>query len=125
MHWHGIRQMNSGNMDGTNGITECPIAPGESKTYTFLCTQFGTSWYHSHFSAQYGDGIVGSIVIYGPATANYDVDLGALPITDWYYNTAYQGALYAEQNGPPIANNGTLDFVDSKRLSQSPARGLL
>lgn len=55
-------------MDGTNGITECPIAPGASKTYTFLLTQFGTSWYHSHYSAQYGDGVLGAIVIAGPAT---------------------------------------------------------
>lgn len=42
-----------------------------------------TSWYHSHYSAQYGDGVVGPIVIAGPATSNYDVDLGAMPINDW------------------------------------------
>ena len=47
MHWHGIRQWHSNQMDGTNGVTECPLAPGQSRTYTFLCTQFGTSWYHS------------------------------------------------------------------------------
>jgi len=29
----------------------------------------GTSWYHSHFSAQYGDGTWGAIVIKGPSTA--------------------------------------------------------
>ena len=33
-----------------------PIAPGDSKTYTFQCTQHGTSWYHSHHSSQYGMG---------------------------------------------------------------------
>ena len=82
-HWHGLRQYQSNPMDGVPGVTECPIAPGQSKTYTFQCTQFGTSWYHSHFSDQYGDGVVGPIVINGPATMNYDVDLGPMPMTDW------------------------------------------
>jgi FtsP/CotA-like multicopper oxidase with cupredoxin domain len=80
---HGIRQMNSASMDGVGGISECPIPPGASRTYTFLATQFGTSWYHSHFSSQYGEGVLGPIVIYGPATSNYDIDLGAMPVTDW------------------------------------------
>ena len=44
MHWHGVRQYKTNHMDGTNGITECPLAPGQSRTYTFLCTQFGTTW---------------------------------------------------------------------------------
>ncbi|KAL1302280.1 hypothetical protein AAFC00_002698 [Neodothiora populina] len=88
IHFHGIQQKNSNNMDGTNGITECPLAPGDSKTYLWQATQYGTSWYHSHFSNQYGDGVVGPIVVNGPATANYDIDLGAYPITDWFYTTA-------------------------------------
>jgi Multicopper oxidase len=55
MHWHGLRQWKTNPMDGTNGVTECPLAPGQSRTYTFLCTQFGTSWYHSHYSDQYAE----------------------------------------------------------------------
>jgi FtsP/CotA-like multicopper oxidase with cupredoxin domain len=110
MHWHGIRQMNSGNMDGTNGVTECPIPPGGSRTYTFLLTQFGSSWYHSHHSAQYGDGVLGPIVIAGPATSNYDIDLGAMPITDWYYQTAFQKSVLAAIPGPPpVADNGLIN----------------
>ncbi len=44
IHWHGVRQYKSNIFDGTNGITECPIPPGGSRTYTFLATQYGTSW---------------------------------------------------------------------------------
>ncbi len=72
-------------------MTECPIPPGGSKTYSFIATQHGTSWYHSHFSVQYGNGVAGAIVINGPASANYDVDLGPLMVGDWYHaavNTA-------------------------------------
>jgi hypothetical protein len=83
IHWHGVRQFNSVGSDGVGGITECPIAPGTSNTYDFLATQFGTSWYHSHFSSQYGDGIIGPLVFNGPATANYDIDLGPYALNDW------------------------------------------
>ncbi|KAF2089562.1 multicopper oxidase [Saccharata proteae CBS 121410] len=116
VHWHGVRQYMTNTQDGVNGLTECPLAPGDTKTYTFLCTQFGTSWFHSHFSTQYGDGAVGQLVINGPASANYDIDLGAYTVSDWYYDTAFQvedqftDALQVGQSGPPGDNilvNGT------------------
>jgi hypothetical protein len=53
---------------------------------------YRTSWYHSHYSSQYGDGIVGPIVIAGPATSNYDIDLGAMTITDWCKNNIHSGS---------------------------------
>ena len=116
MHWHGVRQYNSVGYDGVNGITECPIAPGDSKVYKFQATQFGTSWYHAHYSSQYGDGIVGAIVFDGPASANYDLDLGPYTVNDWYYKTAFQvdaltlQALQKQGPGPSGDNiliNGT------------------
>lgn len=89
VHWHGLRQLNSNSMDGTNGVTECPLAPGQSRLYTFQATQHGTFWYHSHYSAQYTEGIFGAIIINGPATANYDVDLGSVTLNDWYHDTIW------------------------------------
>lgn len=110
-HRHGIRQLNTNTQDGVPGITECPLAPGDSKVYTFMATQYGTSWYHSHWSSQYGDGIVGPIVINGPATENYDVDLGPMTITDWYYTPAaalaYRSARLGA--GPAEADNGLIN----------------
>jgi Multicopper oxidase len=49
-------------MDGVNGMTQCPIAPGDSFNYTFRAMQYGSSWYHSHYSVQYADGAVGPMV---------------------------------------------------------------
>ncbi|KAK2073255.1 hypothetical protein P8C59_007547 [Phyllachora maydis] len=98
IHFHGIRQLHSNMHDGTSGVTECPLPPGSTKTYSFLATQYGTSWYHSHFSAQYGNGVLGSIVIHGPASANYDIDLGPFPISDWYYSGV--DALLTRVNDP-------------------------
>jgi len=111
IHWHGLRQYHANTQDGVPGVTECPIAPGQSKTYLFQATQYGTSWYHSHLSAQYGDGVLGPMVIHGPATANYDIDLGPLPITDWYYPTvAVHAAQSQHQNAlAPTADNALIN----------------
>ncbi|KAF2255604.1 multicopper oxidase [Trematosphaeria pertusa] len=107
IHWHGIRQLNSCQHDGVPGVTECPIAPGKSRQYVFKCTQFGTSWYHSHWSAQYSEGTLGTLIIDGPATANYDEDLGTLPITEWYSLPGFTLNEQAQhsQVGPPKPDN--------------------
>lgn len=52
IHWHGIRQLGTMQMDGVNGVTQCPIAKGDSFTYTFQALQYGSTWYHSHYSLQ-------------------------------------------------------------------------
>jgi len=88
MHWHGLRQLNNNVNDGVNGITECPIPPGSSKTYEWRAEQYGSSWYHSHFSDQYANGVAGTIQIDGPTSKNYDVDLGVYSLSDWYYKSA-------------------------------------
>ena len=78
------------------------------KSYTFHVTQYGTSWYHSHYSNQYGNGVVGALVVKGPASANYDVDLGPYMIQDYYYETADRLHWKAElvANGaPPDSDN--------------------
>lgn len=76
IHWHGIRQLNTMHMDGVNGITQCPIAPGSTFTYEWKVMQYGSSWYHSHYSEQYGDGAVGPIVrnLFTQSTSGYITD---------------------------------------------------
>jgi hypothetical protein len=32
-------------------------------TYSFIAQQYGTTWYHSHFTAQYGNGVIGSVCL--------------------------------------------------------------
>ncbi|KAK3689317.1 laccase [Podospora appendiculata] len=106
IHWHGIRQQGSNLHDGANGVTECPIPPnGGSKVYKFRAQQYGSSWYHSHFSAQYGNGVVGTIQINGPASLPYDIDLGPLALTDYYYRTADELVVFTENNGAPASDN--------------------
>lgn len=42
IHWHAIRQLNTVSEDGVNGITECPIAPGDTRVYRWRATQYGS-----------------------------------------------------------------------------------
>lgn len=35
LHWHGIHQRGTNDMDGSSGATQCPVAPGQSFTYDF------------------------------------------------------------------------------------------
>ncbi|KAM3081222.1 laccase, multicopper oxidase, benzenediol:oxygen oxidorectuctase [Clarireedia jacksonii] len=122
IHWHGIRQLNTNTEDGVPGITECPLAPNDTKTYLFQATQFGTTWYHSHFSGQYGDGVFGALIINGPATSNYDIDLGSYTINDWYYKTTFQleSVIGASAAGPPPGDNG---LINGSMVSPSGSGG--
>lgn len=114
VHWHGFTQKGNNLQDGVGGVTECPLAPGASRTYRFQATQYGTFWYHSHFSAQYGDGVYGPIVVNGPASYNYDIDLGTVMISDYYPLTAFQEEWFASRFGPPTATNYLLNGQNVK-----------
>lgn len=108
IHFHGVRQNNTVQNDGVASVTQCPVAPGDSLTYTWRATQYGTSWYHSHYSLQAWDGVFGAIHINGPTSANYDTDLGNLFIQDWSHVTASSLFTYDEYNGPPTLDTGLI-----------------
>ncbi|KFY81317.1 hypothetical protein V500_11525 [Pseudogymnoascus sp. VKM F-4518 (FW-2643)] len=111
VHWHGIRQLNNNEMDGVPGVTQCcPITPGETYTYKWRATQYGTSWYHSHFSFQYLMGLQGAIAINGLATANYDEDLGPLFLQDWNHIDLFNGWWWDRPvTGPPNQANSLIN----------------
>ena len=90
LHWHGIQQQQSEWYDGTPTTAQCPISPGGSYTYRFKATPYGTTWYHSHYSSQYADGVWGPLIIHGPQNDDYDEDLGPIALTD-YYHRGYFG----------------------------------
>ena len=94
-----------------------PIPPGASYTYRWRATSYGNSWYHSHFSLQYPDGILGSIVINGPSSANWDVDTGPMAITDWFHTPASLVYFTAELPGPPpVGDTGIPTPSDTPHL---------
>uniref|UniRef100_A0A7N0U9D4 Laccase n=1 Tax=Kalanchoe fedtschenkoi TaxID=63787 RepID=A0A7N0U9D4_KALFE len=51
IHWHGVRQLNSGWADGPAYITQCPIQMNQTYTYNFtIIGQRGTLLWHAHIS---------------------------------------------------------------------------
>ena len=85
LHWHGLLQKTTPWFDGVPAVQQCPIAPGECFTYSFLADLYGTTWYHSHYSAQYSAGLAGPLIIFGPSQVEYDYDLGPIMLSDWYH----------------------------------------
>ncbi|KAJ1394388.1 Multicopper oxidase, type 1 [Sesbania bispinosa] len=51
IHWHGIRQLQSGWADGPAYVTQCPIQTGQSYVYNYTVVgQRGTLFWHAHIS---------------------------------------------------------------------------
>ncbi|PLB51300.1 hypothetical protein P170DRAFT_407094 [Aspergillus steynii IBT 23096] len=93
LHWHGLTQKKTPWYDGVPGVSQCPIAPrGGKLTYRFQADRYGSGWYHSHYSAQYDDGLFGPVIIHGPVQpeAEYDFDLGPVMISDYYHVGYYE-----------------------------------
>ncbi|KID64078.1 Cupredoxin, partial [Metarhizium hybridum] len=64
IHWHGILQRASPQMDGVPGVTQYPIPAGGNFTYRFnLRDEYGFFWYHSHLRAYYNDAIRGPLLV--------------------------------------------------------------
>lgn len=75
VHWHGIRVPNA--MDGVPGLTQPPIASGESFTYDFVAPDAGTYWYHPHANSlqQIGRGLAGVLIVDEPEPVAVDRDV--------------------------------------------------
>ncbi|KAI5120428.1 hypothetical protein M0805_009890 [Coniferiporia weirii] len=94
IHWHGLYQAGTTEMDGVSFVSQCPIIPDNSFLYNFeVPGQSGTYWYHSHLSTQYCDGLRGPLVLYDPDDPlldMYDVDdeTTIITLSDWYHSVA-------------------------------------
>jgi len=87
IHFHGLLQKQTPEMDGVAGVTQCPIMPGQSFTYKFSTgDQIGTFWWHSHFHGQYMDGLRGPFIIKEKnKPANPEV---IIQLADWYHDSS-------------------------------------
>jgi len=103
-------------MDGTMGVTQCAIPPGQSFTYNYtVANQWGTYWWHAHAASQYIDGIVGPLIIHSPDEPHlkeYDEDI-IMMISDYYHTDS--GSLVSwylsvdSQGTEPVPDNGLIN----------------
>ncbi|HZW60748.1 MAG TPA: copper oxidase [Candidatus Babeliales bacterium] len=100
IHWHGLELPND--QDGSAGLTQPPIMPGQTYTYEFTVYQSGTFMYHSEFNLMKQDalGSVGMIVVH-PKHAAHKIDKDfAIMLQQW---TILPGSEYpniAAMNNP-------------------------
>ncbi|KAH3669045.1 hypothetical protein OGAPHI_001641 [Ogataea philodendri] len=111
LHFHGLFQEHSTQMDGPPLLTQCPIAPGDTMLYNFTVPdQVGSFWYHSHTSGQYMDGMRGTFVIEDPDPPyEWDEEV-VISLTEWYHddvNTLTSSFLnvYNPTGAEPIPQN--------------------
>jgi FtsP/CotA-like multicopper oxidase with cupredoxin domain len=101
IHWHGVRQLGTNQMDGVNAVTQCPTAEGDTFQYKFKLTQYGHTWYHSHYSSQYSDGVAAPLLIHGPNSDEWDEEWTPIMISDWIHKSAFE-AFHTELFGPGL-----------------------
>jgi suppressor of ftsI len=70
IHWHGVRLDNR--FDGTVGVTQDAVAPGETFTYTVRFPDAGLYWYHPHVreDIQQDLGLYGNMLV-RPSSGGY------------------------------------------------------
>ncbi|KAF3286657.1 hypothetical protein TWF970_008505 [Orbilia oligospora] len=125
-HWHGLFHNGSNWMDGTTGVTQCPIPPGESFTYEIKTDgQYGTYWYHSHFSTQYIDGLFGPLVIHSPKEPGrdrYKTDQVVM-LHDYYHdlsrNKLYEYLAPDAENAEPIPDGALINGRNRQNCSKT------
>ncbi|KAG0499622.1 hypothetical protein HPP92_004313 [Vanilla planifolia] len=95
IHWHGIRQLGTPWSDGTEGVTQCPIQPGETFVYRFVVDREGTYMYHAHYGMQRSAGLHGMIRVLVPEGTRepftYDGER-TLVINDWWHKSTFEQA---------------------------------
>lgn len=131
MHWHGLYQNGSNFMDGTVGITQCPIAPGTQFTYEFNVTgQSGTYWYHAHQGLQASDGLYGPLVIHSRDELRlqrlpYDTDR-VIMVSDHYHTLTSELLLTYlasdRENIEPVPDSALINGRGIRNCEQFPHR---
>ncbi|GAP82641.1 putative multicopper type 1 [Rosellinia necatrix] len=130
LHWHGIFQNGSNWMDGAVGVTQCPIAPGQSYQYKFNVTgQSGTYFYHGHQGVQALDGLVGPMVVHDRREAGrprlpYSSDRVIL-LQDWWYDQGsglMRDVLSPGVEDAPVPNTALMNGVNQAICSDHPNR---
>ncbi|KAE8374345.1 Cupredoxin [Aspergillus bertholletiae] len=120
IHFHGMYQNGTNEMDGPSMVTQCPIPPGSSVTYNFTVNQNGTYWYHCHTDYCYPDGYRQALIVHDDDAYfahAYDEEF-TVTLSDWYHDLAEDikpefMSLYNPSGAEPIPNawlfNDTVD----------------
>ncbi|KAJ5697800.1 Iron transport multicopper oxidase fetC [Penicillium malachiteum] len=87
IHFHGMFQNGTNEMDGPSMVTQCPVAPGSSIIYNFTVEQHGTYWYHCHTDYCYPDGYRAPLIVHDNSSYFHDMydEEFTISMSDWYH----------------------------------------
>lgn len=82
VHWHGLRLPVA--MDGVPFLTQNPVNPGESFSYSFTPPDAGTFWLHPHLNSltQLSRGLSALLIVEEAQDPGFDADIPLL-LRDW------------------------------------------
>jgi FtsP/CotA-like multicopper oxidase with cupredoxin domain len=130
IHFHGLFQNGTNFMDGTTGITQCPIAPKRKFRYEFTVTgQSGTYYYHGHQAVQASDGLYGPLIIHSKDEKRsqqipYATDRVVM-LQDYYHDLSsglLVAALEPGSEQSPIPNGALINGLNQRDCSSLPHR---
>ncbi|KAJ5159865.1 Iron transport multicopper oxidase fetC [Penicillium canariense] len=130
IHFHGMFQNGTNEMDGPSMVTQCPVSPGSSITYNFTVNQNGTYWYHCHTDYCYPDGYRQALIVHDKdAYFNdmYDEEY-AITMSDWYHEMI-EDITFIDKSNPtgaePIPNAFLFNDTLNSSLSVEPGKTYL
>lgn len=127
IHFHGMFQNGTNEMDGPSMVTQCPVLPGSSITYNFTVNQNGTYWYHCHTDYCYPDGYRQALIVHDSDAyfAHDYVEEFVLTISDWYHDMVEDlskefMSLYNPTGAEPIPSSFLLNDTMNTSISVKP-----
>ena len=121
IHWHGIPVPND--MDGVPGLTQEPIAPGETFRYDFVAGPAGSYLYHSHVGLQIDRGLIAPLII-EERSPHVEYDREYTLILDDYLSDAPEslerGMMGNGMMGRRMMRDGQHGMMDGAMVNQVP-----
>ncbi|KAJ3099865.1 hypothetical protein HDU96_010538 [Phlyctochytrium bullatum] len=127
LHSHGLFQNGTVHYDGPSMVTQCPIPPGESFTYTFPIQNVGSYWIHGHNRGQYVDGLRAPFIVKNiNETYKYD-DERVLTLTDWYHEEHHPLnekflSIYNPTGAEPVPKGALINEAKDTAISFVPGK---
>ncbi|KAJ3066776.1 ferroxidase fet3 [Podochytrium sp. JEL0797] len=125
LHFHGMLQRGSGFSDGPSGVTQCPIAPGQSYIYDFTTDGLvGTFWWHAHYHLHQADGLRGPLIIRDPTESKNYASEATLQLSDWYHAQSepllawYLNGTTNPDGNEPVWDSGLINGIGQFDCSQ-------
>ncbi len=125
IHWHGLTPPND--QDGVPGVTQPPLAPGESHDYDFAVALPGTNWMHSHHTLQEQSLMAAPLIVRDPKDSALDEQEVVILLHDFTFELPQEilgGLAKGMSHDHGTMTDGAADPQAGHDMSQMPPGGM-